>query len=88
VDISEQKRNPRQEKDPWADIRARLEDLGRRKDGGRWAAVKDRLAIVAVILVLALLMFFMIDGSIVNFRCSFVEHITFVCNRWAGGEAP
>ena len=77
-----------QDKEPWAEIRTRLEDLGREQDGGRWAVLKDRLAIVAVILVLALFLFLMIDGSIVNFRCSFVEHITFVCNRWTGGEAP
>jgi hypothetical protein len=76
------------DKEPWADIRARLEDLGRQPGGGRFAVIKDRLAIVAVILVLLLFMFFMIDGSIMNFRCSFVEFITLECNRWAGGEAP
>lgn len=87
--MSKQELDKQQDKDPWADIRARLEDLGRQQeDGGRLAVVKDRLAIVAVILVLALFLFFMIDGSIMNFRCSFVEYITFVCNRWAGGEAP
>jgi len=29
-----------QDKDPWADIRARLEDLGRPQNGGRWAVTK------------------------------------------------
>ena len=86
--MSEQESDTRQEKDAWADIRARLDDLGPQQDGGRWAVVKDRLAIAAVILVLLLLIFLMIDGWVVNFRCSLVEHITFVCNRWAGGEAP
>lgn len=84
--MSEQEPDTRQEKDPWADIRARLDDLGRQQGGGRWAVVKDRLGMAAVILVLSLLVFLMIDGWVVNFRCTFVEHITFVCNRWAGGE--
>jgi hypothetical protein len=86
--MSEQVPDKQQDKEPWADIRARLEDLGRQPGGGRWAVIKDRLAIVAVVLVLLLFLFLMIDGSIMNFRCSFVENITFVCNRWAGGEAP
>jgi hypothetical protein len=68
--------------DPWADVRKRLEDVGQRPQSGRWAVLKDRLAIVAVILVLAFLVFMMIDGSIENFRCSFVQFITFECNRW------
>ena len=51
-------------------------------DDERWAVVKDRLAIAAVILSLVLLLFMMIDGSIVNFRCSFMQFITFECNRW------
>ena len=87
--MSEREADKREDKEePWADIRARLDDLGRQQGGGRWAVIKDRLAIVAVILFLALFIFLMIDGSIMNFRCSFVEFITFVCNRWAGGEAP
>ena len=85
---SDQRPGTQQEKDPWADIRARLDDLGPEQNDGRWAAIKDRLAIAAVILILLLLIFLMIDGWVVNFRCSLVEHITFVCNRWAGGEAP
>jgi hypothetical protein len=52
------------------------------------ALIKDRLAIVAVILVLAFLAFLMIDGSFVNFRCTFAEFVTFECNRWAGEEHP
>ncbi len=84
---SEPEPDKQQDKEPWADIRARLEDLGRQQDSGRWAVIKDRLAIVAVILVLALFLFLMIDGSIMNFRCSFVQFITFECNRWTGGEA-
>jgi hypothetical protein len=86
--MSEQEPLKQQGEEPWADIRARLEDLGRQQGGGRWAVLKDRLAIGAVILVLLLFFFLMIDGSIMNFRCSFVEFITFECNRWAGGEAP
>ena len=86
--MSEQQPDTRRGKDPWADIRARLDGLGPQQGGGRWPVIKDRLAIAAVILVLLLLIFLMIDGWVVNFRCSLVEHITFVCNRWAGGEAP
>lgn len=86
--MPEQRPDTQQAKDPWADIRTRLDDLGPGQDGGRWAEIKDRLAMAAVVLILLLLIFLMIDGWIVNFRCSLVEHITFVCNRWAGGEAP
>ena len=56
--------------------------------GRRWATIKDRLAIVAVILVLALLGLLITDGWVINFRCTFFEFITFDCNRWAGEEHP
>jgi hypothetical protein len=42
-----------QDDDPWADTRKRLDDIRRRPQHGRWAGVKDWLAIAAVILVLA-----------------------------------
>jgi hypothetical protein len=71
-----------QDDERWADLRSRFADLGRRQESGRWAFIKDRLAIVAVILVLAFLVFMMVDGSIENFRCTFVQFITFECNRW------
>src|SRR5947208_7980941 len=45
----------------------------------RWAVFKDRLAIVSVIVVLLILLFLMIDGSIENYRCRFTEFITFQC---------
>lgn len=48
----------------------------------RWAAFKDRLGIVGVIVGLLLLGFMMVDGAIMNFQCSFTEFITFECNRW------
>ena len=51
----------------------------------RWLVFKDRLAIALVVLCLLALLFMMIDGSIMNFRCSFTEFITFQCNRWFGG---
>ena len=83
----------RQDDDRWADVRNRFGDIykeepenARRR--GRWAALRDRLAIVAAILVLVALGFLMVDGSIVNFRCTFAEFITFECNRWAGEEHP
>ena len=79
-------------KDRWADIRNRFGDIYKGpedpRSSRRWAIFRDRLAIVAVIVALALLGFFMVDGSIVNFRCTFAEFITFECNRWAGEEHP
>ena len=77
-----------QDDDRWADVRARYQDILRENGKSRWAVVKDRLAIVAVILVLAFFVLMMIDGSIENFRCTFAEFVTFECNRWAGEEHP
>jgi len=72
-----------------AELHRRFDDrLAPAKEKGRWAALKDRLAIVAVILVLAFLVFLMIDGSIVNFRCTFSEFVALECNRWTGEEHP
>lgn len=70
------------------DLRSRYSDTTEPPKGTRWAGLKDRLAIVAVILVLAFLVFMMFDGSITNFRCTFAEFVTFECNRWAGEEHP
>lgn len=70
------------------DLRRRLGEGGEAPGGGRWASIKDRLAIVAVILVLAFIVFMMLDGAIVNFRCTFAEFITLECNRWGGEEHP
>ncbi len=71
-----------------ADLERRFGDFNRGAEKGRWAGIKDRLAIVALILVLAFLVFMMFDGSITNFRCTFAEFVTFECNRWAGEEHP
>ena len=57
-------------------------------DDERWAVVKDRLAIAGVILSLVFLLFLMVDGSIVNFRCTFVQFITLECNRWDASWKP
>lgn len=70
------------------DLKGRFGDLNRGAPKGRWGGIKDRLAIVALILVLAFLVFMMVDGSITNFRCTFAEFITLECNRWAGEEHP
>lgn len=48
----------------------------------RWAAFKDRLGIAAVVLSLLLLLFFMFEGSVMNFQCSFTEFLSFKCNRY------
>lgn len=72
-----------------ADIKSRFGDLYQAPtEHNRWSRIKDRLAIAAVILSLALLAFIMMDGWVVNFRCSFAEFVTFECNRWAGEEHP
>ena len=52
----------------------------------RWAVIKDRLAIASVIVVLVILLFMMIDGSIEN--AAALEFITFQCNRWDAREKP
>jgi hypothetical protein len=53
-----------------------------------WATVKDRLAIASVVIVLLVLVFFLIDGTIVNLRCSFWQFVTFECNRWDARWRP
>jgi hypothetical protein len=78
----------RSDKDYLEDLRSRFSDTTEQPKRTRWAGIKDRLAIVAVILVLAFLVFMMFDGSITNFRCTFAEFVTLECNRWAGEEHP
>jgi len=78
-----------QDDDRWADIRSRYADIYQAPGkGGRWASIKDRLAILAVILVLALLGFLLMDGWVENYRCTFAEFVTFECNRSTGEEHP
>jgi hypothetical protein len=69
-------------------VKDRYHDIYRPTGRARWAVIRDRLAVVAVILVLAFLVFMMIDGSIENLRCSFVQFITFECNRWDAAPKP
>jgi len=78
----------RPDKDYMEDLRSRFGDTIEQPKSTRWAVVKDWMAILAVILVLAFLVFMMFDGSITNFRCTFAEFVTFECNRWAGEEHP
>lgn len=47
-----------------------------------WKTFKDRLAIAGVIMVLVGLVFMMLDMSVINFRCSYADFVTFECNRW------
>ena len=54
----------------------------------RWAALKDRLAIAAAIASLLVLLFFMVDGSIMNFQCSFTEFLSLKCNRYDARPRP
>jgi hypothetical protein len=54
----------------------------------RWAVFKDRLAIVGVIVSLLLLFYFMFDGAIMNFQCSFTEFLSFKCNRYDARPRP
>jgi len=78
----------RPDKDYMEDLRSRFGDTTGQPTSTRWAGIKDRLAIIAVVMVLAFLVFMMFDGSITNFRCTFAEFVTFECNRWAGEEHP
>jgi len=86
--MSDHERDSHGDSDPWADVKSRFQDVYKPTERGRWAVIKDRLAIVAVILALAFLVFLMIDGSIENFRCRFVDFITFQCNRWDAAPKP
>ena len=54
----------------------------------KWAVFKDRLGIAGVILSLLILLFFMFDGSIMNFQCSFTEFLSFKCNRYDARPKP
>ena len=48
----------------------------------KWAILKDRLGIASAIVVLVFLGYFMFEGSVMNFQCSFTEFLTFKCNRY------
>ena len=50
-------------------------------DDGRWFALKDRLSIMAVLAALFVLVFMMLEQSVINFRCSLVDFIIFDYNR-------
>ena len=53
-----------------------------------WVVAKYWITIASVIasfLVLAVLVF---DGVVWNGQCTFLQHITFVCNRWDGVFKP
>lgn len=55
------------------------------KAESKWATFKDRLGIALMILMLLVLVFFLIDGAVMNFQCSFTEFVTWKCNRWDAG---
>lgn len=46
-----------------------------------WAAWKDRLAIMGVVLALLVLFLFMFTDASFNFQCGVIDFITFKCNR-------
>jgi hypothetical protein len=46
-----------------------------------WAAWKDRLGIMGVILALLILFLFMFTDASFNFQCGVIDFITFKCNR-------
>ena len=48
-----------------------------------WATVKDRLAILLVLVFVALFGAMMFDTAIRNGQCDVIEFVTFKCNRWA-----
>lgn len=49
---------------------------------GSWAAWKDRLGIVGVLIALALLFFFMFTDASLNFQCSVTDFFMMKCNRF------
>jgi hypothetical protein len=40
------------------------------------------MGIASAIIALLVLLYFMFEGSIMNFQCSFTEFLTFKCNRY------
>jgi hypothetical protein len=54
----------------------------------KWAVFKDRLAIASAILSLLLLVYFMFEGAMMNFQCSFTEFLSFKCNRYDARLKP
>ncbi len=54
----------------------------------KWAVLKDRLGIATVIVVLLLLVYTMFEGSVMNFQCSFMEFLSFKCNRYDAHFRP
>ena len=54
----------------------------------KWLVWKDRLAIMAVVIILAALVLMMFMDSIMNFQCSAWQFITFECNRFDAKFKP
>lgn len=53
-----------------------------------WAAWKDRLGIGLVIVSLLIMLFFMFEGAVMNFQCSFTEFLSLKCNRYDARPKP
>jgi len=58
------------------------------KQESRWTIIKYRLTMALVVVMLLGLVFMMVDGSVINFQCSFTDFITFKCNRWDAAFKP
>ena len=54
----------------------------------RWATIKDRLAISAVIILLLVILLMAGLDAITNFQCSAWQFITFECNRFDADFKP
>lgn len=54
----------------------------------KWASLKDRLAIGAVILFLLLFVLMVALDSVMNFQCSAWQFIMFECNRFDAEFKP
>tara|TARA_R110001606_G_scaffold90602_2_gene202482 strand:- start:424 stop:636 length:213 start_codon:yes stop_codon:yes gene_type:complete len=50
--------------------------------------VKYWLSISAVVFSLLVLLFALVDGAVINFRCSFFEFLSLECNRWEIFDPP
>ena len=56
--------------------------MAQNNDGGKWLVWKDRLAIMAVIVILLVFLLMMFLDSIMNIQCTAWEFFTFQCNRF------
>ena len=60
-----------------------MDDESKKSRETTWGIIKYRLTMLGVVLILVLLVLLMVDGTVFNFDCSFLDFISFQCNRWS-----